>query len=258
MRRWHHPHAVSVYDFVETDELLAIVMEYVPGGNTLEDYMIEWGGPLPYDDIRRVFDAVLDAMAQAHGHNIVHRDLKCQNILLNTTDGVLIPKVVDFGIAKAFGVEQREGPPLTATGQMIGTPQYMSPEQVRGSKDIDGRADLYAVGTLMAEMISGSKLVVANTDIEVFMVHIDNAPHEVPPRVRDSIVGHIITRAVAKKAADRYPTATAMLADLEAALPPDLGPRSLPAPGVRAAVGPPSRLLPLFFRGQRAATVQRD
>ncbi|MEO7331747.1 MAG: serine/threonine-protein kinase, partial [Minicystis sp.] len=125
LRATSHPNIVSVYDLVEHDYLLAIVMELV-AGPSLVKHLEKWRGRMPFAEIRTLFGGVLEAMSEGHRQGIIHRDLKPDNILVTSTEEGLRPKVVDFGIAKIL-----EGTTYTMTGALLGTCSYMSPEQVQ-------------------------------------------------------------------------------------------------------------------------------
>jgi tetratricopeptide (TPR) repeat protein len=141
-----HPHIVPLYDSGETGGILYYVMPYVDG-ESLRD-RIQREGWLPHEDARRIAREVADALSYAHAHNIVHRDIKPGNILLEGRHAL----VADFGIARALS--QAGGEELTTTGLVVGTPMYMSPEQVSGSQ-LDGRSDIYSLGCVLHEMVLG-------------------------------------------------------------------------------------------------------
>ncbi len=149
MRSWIHPNVVQVYDFVETRDVLAFVMEFIDGP-TLQQHLAEWGGKMPYETLRPLFIDILDAVGEAHQQGIVHRDLKPDNILLAPGSSRLHPKIVDFGVAKVI-----EGTRYTVTGALLGTCRYMSPEQITDPETVDHRADLYALGIVLFQMIAG-------------------------------------------------------------------------------------------------------
>ena len=151
--RLSSPHTVVVYDAGRTDDgELYLAMELVSGG-TLRD-LVNREGKLPAERAIRIACQICDALAEAHGGKqpIVHRDLKPANIFIQSRDGRDWAKVADFGIAKVAGSEDSG---LTATGLSPGTPLYMSPEQWQGKEDVDGRSDLYALGVILHEMLSG-------------------------------------------------------------------------------------------------------
>jgi len=150
-----HPNAIRVSDVLELPQGgAAIVMERLRG-HTLSERMRE-AGRLSLGETARIWLPVLDALAEAHAKGIVHRDIKPSNILLHERGGEIIPKLLDFGIAKAAPRELGgETEHLTQTGSMLGTPSYMSPEQVSGERDVDAKADLWSVGVTLYESLSG-------------------------------------------------------------------------------------------------------
>ncbi len=149
MAKLNHPGIVAVYDFGETAEgQLYFVMEYVDGTDVAK--MIQSSGKLPQDYALAITAHVCDALAYAHGFGVVHRDIKPANILVNMQGQI---KVADFGLAKADDPAQTSG--LTKTGYAMGTPDYVSPEALIMGSSIDGRADLYAVGVMLYQMLTG-------------------------------------------------------------------------------------------------------
>lgn len=226
MRRWQHPNAVAVYDFVEAEALLAIVMEYVEGGHTLEHHLEDWGGPLPWDDVQLVFDGVLDAMEHAHSHGVVHRDLKPQNILLRPTEAGLDPKVADFGIAKVL-----EGTKYTVTGALLGTTHYMSPEQVTAPERVDARSDVYALGATLYRAVTGRMPFESDSHYAVMMAQVSQEP-TAPSKIRPGIpeeLERLLVDALAKDPADRPQSCGLMRARLADALATvSRGPRERP------------------------------
>src|SRR5438552_3004942 len=146
----NHPNIVSVYDLGQTpDGTLYIAMEFIDGPSLKT--LIQAGRAIPPMHTIAILRQVASALATAHRHNIIHRDLKPHNIMLATgPDGAEVAKLVDFGIAKTFD----ESTQLTSTGSALGTPYYMSPEQIEG-RTVDARADLYALGIILYEMLVG-------------------------------------------------------------------------------------------------------
>ncbi|MEN0063354.1 MAG: protein kinase [Myxococcota bacterium] len=142
-----HPHVVRVTDVVTCNDAPALIMDFVDGpdlANVLER------GPLTIDHVDQIGQAVLSALGAAHARGLVHRDLKPENILLaRSDDGHIVPMVTDFGIAVHIQVDRR-----TPTGAVIGTPNYMSPEQIRDGKRVDARSDIWALGTVLYELLS--------------------------------------------------------------------------------------------------------
>ena len=188
MRTWIHPNVVQVYDFVETPDLLAFVMEYVDGP-TLQQHLAEWGGQIPYDVLKPMFLDILDAVGEAHQQGIVHRDLKPDNILLSQGLTRLKPKIVDFGVAKVI-----EGTRYTVTGALLGTCRYMAPEQITQPEAVDHRADLYALGTVLFQMIAGRVPFELDDQWGTMMAQVRKSPpalsslREVVPESLESLV----------------------------------------------------------------------
>jgi hypothetical protein len=196
-----HPHIVPIYDFGEHDDQPFIVMRYMPGGS-LTDRLTQ--GPLPVAEAGRIIASLASALDEAHSKGIIHRDLKPGNILFDHHDE---PFISDFGIAKLSEATAA----LTGTG-IVGTPAYMSPEQARGDKHIDARSDIYALGTILFEMLTGKLPYEADTPMGIAIKHVT----EPVPRILDTNPDlptgceAVITQAMAKSPADRFPTASAL------------------------------------------------
>jgi len=195
-----HPNVVSVYDLgITADRRPFIVMEYLEG-QTLAD---TWQGRVPSDDVVRIATDVLRGLAAAHRLGIVHRDLKPANVFVVQPHRVVI---VDFGLAKLLADPRT--PTVTIAGTSLGTPRYMSPEQIRG-KEIDGRTDLYALGVMMYEAIAGEPPFSAASTFQLLEAHIEKPPPglaaDLPRNLAD-----VIDRALAKSPADRFADADTM------------------------------------------------
>src|SRR5689334_10835503 len=213
--RLNHPNIVSVIDFGQTESgVLYIVMEFLRG-RTLARLIAE-EAPLPANRITSILGQVLDALDEAHGAEVVHRDLKPDNIMVEPlrTHGDFA-KVLDFGIAKL----RREDRDFETVDGQCGTPEYMAPEQVRGQDDVDGRADLYSLGIVMYEMLTGLTPFAGGSHAEVFTKQLNYAPK--PPRQArtdcpiSAAMEAVCLRVLEKDREDRYPTAAAMKAALE-------------------------------------------
>ncbi len=205
-----HPNIVSVYDVGKDGDLYYIVMELVQG-KTLKEIIVEEGGPLPWKWSVNIAIQIASALEVAHKNNIVHRDIKPHNIII-TEDGVA--KVTDFGIAKAVSNST-----ITAFGTTIGSVHYFSPEHARGGYT-DSKSDLYSLGVVMYEMLTGRVPFDADTPVSVALKHMQEEP--IPPKsLNEKIpqsVNDIILKAMRKDTNLRYQTATLMLTDLKRAL----------------------------------------
>ena len=205
-----HPNIVSVYDVGKDGDLYYIVMELVQG-KTLKEIIVEEGGPLPWKWSVNIAIQIASALEVAHKNNIVHRDIKPHNIII-TEDGVA--KVTDFGIAKAVSNST-----ITAFGTTIGSVHYFSPEHARGGFT-DAKSDLYSLGVVMYEMVTGRVPFDADTPVSVALKHMQEQPEE-PIEVNPNVpiaINKIIMRALQKDTTLRYQTATEMLTDLRKAL----------------------------------------
>lgn len=204
-----HPNIVSIYDVGHEDNLYFIVMELIQG-KTLKQIITE-DGVLPWKWSINIAIQIASALEIAHKNNIVHRDIKPHNIII-TEDGVA--KVTDFGIAKAVSNST-----ITAFGTTIGSVHYFSPEHARGGYT-DAKSDIYSLGVVMYEMMTGRVPFDADTPVSIALKHMQEKPVE-PIKLNPSIpyaVNKIIMKAMQKEVALRYSSATEMLKDLNAAL----------------------------------------
>ncbi len=204
-----HPNIVPIYDVGNQDDLNYIVMEYI-NGKTLKEYIVE-NGSLPWKTAVNIAIQICSALEHAHKNHIVHRDIKPHNIIITKE---LIAKVTDFGIARAVS-----GSTLTVTGNTIGSVHYFSPEQARGAYT-DEKSDLYSLGIVLYEMITGKVPFDGETPVTVALKHLED---EMTPPVKlvSSIpagVNSIILKAAQKSQANRYQSACEMLDDLYSAL----------------------------------------
>jgi Tol biopolymer transport system component len=196
-----HPHILPLHDSGEADSFLYYVMPYVEGESLRE--WLNRERQLPVEDALRTATAVAAALSYAHKHGVIHRDIKPENILL--TSGTAV--VADFGIARAL-TEAGAGR-LTETGLSLGTPQYMSPEQATGERDLDGRSDVYSLGCVLYEMLAGEPPYTGPTTQSIIAKVLTEAPRRVRS-ARSAVPGHVeaaIHKAMAKLPADRFRSA---------------------------------------------------
>lgn len=204
--RLSHPHVVGVFDQGESDGLVYLAMEYIPG-RTLRDVVREFG-PLTTEQALVFLDPVLEALVAAHGAGFVHRDIKPENVLISDDGRV---KVADFGLARAVS----DAGSSATTGMIIGTVAYLSPEQVEHG-DADGRSDIYSAGVLLYELITGSTPHSGESPLAIAYQHV-NTDVPAPSGVKADIPAEADALVVAATRRDpdlRYPTAAAFLADV--------------------------------------------
>jgi serine/threonine-protein kinase len=199
-----HPHIVPIHDVGEGDGIAFFVMTLVAGGSLAT--LLAHEPHQPVDEVRRLLCEIADALAYAHLRGVIHRDIKPDNILLDGETGRAM--VTDFGIARAIEAGTR----LTVTGLAVGTPTYMSPEQAVGDREIDGRSDIYSLGVLAYQMLTGRVPFTAGNSVGLLMKHVNEHPTpitdlrpETPKGLRDAI-----ERALAKAPEDRWPTAATL------------------------------------------------
>jgi len=267
-----HPAIVPVYDFGEEDRQPYLVMRYMPGGSLAERMA---HGPLPIEQIVKIVSRMASALDAVHSKGIIHRDLKPANVLFDQYGEAYLS---DFGIARL----QESAATLTGDS-IVGTPAYMSPEQARGDPDIDGRSDIYALGAILFQMLTGKMPYEATTPMAVAMKHItDPVPRlsQARPDLPRSYEA-IIDRAMAKDRTQRFAKGELMVAALETAgcgqtlktqaapppvqavFQPTAPPRPTPAaqppagPHLSPAVSPPAVARPQSAAGYRPLTLPR-
>lgn len=211
--RLSHPNTVNVFDFGRTDSgSLYLAMEYVDGEPLSK--RIANDGPMPFGRVASLIAQVADSLAEAHAAGIVHRDLKPENIVITSSRDEEAAKVLDFGLAKVF--EGTVEAKVTSSGTIVGTPHYMSPEQIQGG-EIDGRSDLYAIGAIMYECVVGKPPFDAPNPVGVLSKHLSEQP--LPPSACSPLsvpeeADRIIMRCLEKDPALRYPSAEELRRDL--------------------------------------------
>lgn len=216
-----HPHIVTVHDYVEDDGLACLVMELVDGP-ALAKLLAR--GPLSADQAEEVLVQLASALAVAHASSIIHRDIKPANVLISEAGGA---QLTDFGIARSIGTFSH-----TLTGQVLGTAHYLSPEQALG-QSLEAPTDIYGLGVLAHEMLTGEKPFHKPTPIATALAHVQDPPPPLPDEV-PKVLADLIARCMAKAPDDR-PSAQEIV-DL---LRPT--PRALTDPGALAAAGDTAR-----------------
>ncbi|MGE3634042.1 MAG: serine/threonine-protein kinase, partial [Sandaracinaceae bacterium] len=205
-----HPHIVTITDFVSTREVTFLVMELVEGRD-LDDMLEE--GPLPPDEAIEIMCQILSSLAYAHSHDVIHRDLKPQNVLIrDLAGGRKHATILDFGLAKFM---DGSGPSanLTKTGLIVGTPAYMAPEQASGAH-ADQRADVYAAGVMLYEMFTGEHPFDGEGQ-ELIRQHLLRPAPPLAAKAPDAVIApeleQLVARALAKDGVDRFADGGAML-----------------------------------------------
>ena len=208
--RLNHPNTVPIHFVGEGEGLVYYAMPYLEGRTVTEVLRAE--GPLSADYALRIVEPILDALQHAHDHGLVHRDVKPDNILLESATGR--PLLVDFGIVKYL-----DGPAhLTESGFIVGTPLYMSPEQALGSQSVDARSDVYGMGAVLFQLLTGAPPFEGTDSQEIVGRHI-REPVSSASLSRDNVppwISAIVLRCMAKHPDDRYPTARAVLEAIRA------------------------------------------
>ncbi len=249
-------HIVEVFDFGYSDEGDAfIVMELLEGSNLGQ--LVRAEGRLPEPRAVGIARQIARALGEAHSKGIIHRDLKSENVFILSRDGGDFVKLLDFGISKV--TETGDGAPMTTEGVVMGTPYYMAPEQAMSDVETDQRIDVYALGCILYEMLTGRVPFRGRNAVEVVFKHVHEAP--VPPSIAcpeaqiSPALDAVVLRALAKNRNERYPSATAVLTALPrsglanslTSLPPD----TQHAPSVTSAQDADTRAL----RSRRPGTL---
>ena len=199
-----HPNIVTIHTYGETDEFQYICMEYI-SGNTLSQILRD-RGPLSVEEATPILEQILLALEAADKENIVHRDIKPSNIMITDDNRV---KVMDFGIAKLPSLS------MTVTGMVLGTPYYMSPEQISGRK-VDIRSDIFSLGAVFYEILTGEKPFEAESTATLTykIVQVDPIPPNVVNILIPQAIAHIVAKALVKDPGQRYQKPTEMLREL--------------------------------------------
>ncbi len=199
-----HAHIVPIYDVGEQNGIAYFVMALITAGNLAT--LLGHEPRQPIDEVRRFLFEIADALSYAHLRGVIHRDIKPDNVLLEEDSGRAL--VTDFGIARAIAAGTR----LTVTGNAIGTPTYMSPEQAMGEREIDGRSDIYSLGVIGYQMLTGRVPFAAGNSMALLLKHVSERPRpiaelrpETPKALRD-----VVDRALMKAPEDRWPSAAAL------------------------------------------------
>lgn len=206
MFRMSHPHVIRVSDLIDEGDTVAFVMEYVKG-ETLKEYL-DRKGALPDNEVREIFSQMLDAVGYVHEQKMVHRDIKPSNFMIDKKGKVML---MDFGIAKNTDANAAEYT-QTGTGMQMGTPMYMSPEQITETKSVTAQSDIYSLGVVLWQMVTGKKpydtKTLSNFQLQTMIVTERLAETN---RSWD----RIIQRATEKEALNRYSSSTELKQDLE-------------------------------------------
>jgi predicted Ser/Thr protein kinase len=214
-----HENIVYVREFgISENGQPYMIMEFLDGQSL--DGLVKAKGSLALDETSDIFTGVLKGMSYAHRKGVVHRDLKPSNIMLIKDQGVLVPKIVDFGIAKIIE-GNREGAKLTRTGEVFGSPMFMSPEQALG-KSVDFRTDIYSAGCVLFYVLTGKPPFAASTVMETLIRHVNDTP----PTLAEAAGGKpfpgqlekVVAKALAKNPADRYNNSSHFAAEFSQAL----------------------------------------
>jgi serine/threonine-protein kinase len=257
--RLRHPNVIQVLDFgAMEDGTLFMAMEYLPGQDL--SGIIQREFPLGDRRVVRIASQILSALSEAHAQNVIHRDLKPENVMLENRRGEPdFVKVLDFGIAKITDAKTK----LTQAGLVCGTPEYMSPEQARGA-DLDPRSDLYSVGVIIYQMVTGLLPFESDTPVGFLMKHLTEPP--IPPSQKQPEVDvppeleALIMRALAKNPAERFANAEEMRAELLACVPGDAAaaPRTASAPKIASPSTPAKPAARATPPASKAKTVKAE
>jgi len=209
-RRVTHPNVIRIHDIAEVNGLYYVSMEYFAGTNLKEH--LKRSGPLSLLNAYQILSQMCDGLDAAHSQGVIHRDLKSQNVMVGPSGQI---KIIDFGLARSVHLEG-----MTATGLIMGTPEYMAPEQVSG-KHVDERADIYALGVILFEMLTGRVPFTGDSAIAIGFQQLKDAPpspRSINPQIPEE-VEKIILKALEKDPIRRYRNVDELRKDFESALP---------------------------------------
>jgi serine/threonine protein kinase len=212
--RLRHPYIVPVTDVVVVPGVAGLVMDFIPG-DTLEGFLRSHPGPPPAELVAAIFPKVLRAVGYAHRNGVIHRDLKPSNVLLEEWDGERVPRVLDFGIAAAHHESAER---QTRTGARLGTPHYMSPEQIRDPRGVTPRSDIFSLGVTLYELATGKACFDDESDFNIQLRIVQGAfdpPERVNPALSPVVVG-AINRALRTDPMERFATCEEFAAALGA------------------------------------------
>jgi serine/threonine-protein kinase len=248
-----HPNIVPIYNVEERDNLVFFIMAFIAGDNLATKLQKE--GPMEAGEVRKVLREVADALAYAHKRNVVHRDIKPDNILIDSDTGRAM--VTDFGIARAL--TDTGDSRLTATGMAIGTPAYMSPEQSAGETQIDGRSDLYSLGVVGYQIACGELPFNAPNTPSMLVKHLSEMPMPVDEKQPDlpADLARAIMLMLEKDPMNRFPDAQSVVVALSSGVMPTLRTVQAPsAPMGLAGYGPPTRAQPRGTVASRSGSMR--
>jgi serine/threonine protein kinase len=221
LQKLDHPAIPTIYDSGIVDDEMYFVAEFIEGANLRE--IIRREGALSVDRSLAIVSAVADALTRAHEHGVIHRDVKPHNIMIDTEGGV---HLLDFGLARGVGLDMKT---ITASGMIVGTPEYMSPEQFEGSR-VDARSDIYSLGIVMFQMLTGALPFEGDTPMALALKHTQQLPPD-PRSIRRDLppwLGRVILRCLEKDPRKRYPNAAELVTAISKVRTDDADRRRMP------------------------------
>ncbi|MFE6054359.1 serine/threonine-protein kinase [Kitasatospora sp. NPDC056446] len=242
-----HPHIIPVFEAGEQDGILFIAMRYVEGGDLRA--LLDRSGPFPVERATRLALQIASALDAAHGHDLVHRDVKPGNVLVAAGTDSEHPEhlyLADFGLTK----KSLSLSGLTSVGQIVGTLDYAAPEQISG-RPLDGRCDQYSLGCVVFEMLAGAPPFRRESDLALLWAHLNDPPPALDEHRPDlpPALAAVVARALAKTPGERYPDCLRFVAELRAAA----GTAAVPVSGPWGGGGPPTQVVPAVSAGPARA-----